>query len=123
MAATHRWMNGRRATLASWRAAASSIGTPRVQALIGTPPSGWITSYERSLDMAGLLHLLVIVDHHPHEHEPAQRAHREDQGDRGDQSLPRCHHRSSPEVKDTLPVGPAAGGETGRSPQGQGGGE
>src|SRR5438552_15907876 len=56
MAATHRWMHGRRATLASCRAAASSIGTPRVQALIGTPPSGWITSYERSLDMAGLLH-------------------------------------------------------------------
>ena len=41
IAATQRWMKGMRATFSSWRNAASSIVTPRVQRLIGTPPSGW----------------------------------------------------------------------------------
>ena len=56
--ATHLWMNGMRATFRSCRAADSSIGTPRVHALIGTPPSAGITSYERSVDMS-LLRLLA----------------------------------------------------------------
>ncbi len=47
--ATHWWMNGIRATLRELRGAAASNGTPRVHALIGTPPSGW-TADERSVD-------------------------------------------------------------------------
>ena len=38
IAATWWKTNGSRATLASWRRASSSTGTPRVQSLTGTPP-------------------------------------------------------------------------------------
>src|SRR5262249_26472060 len=39
---------GSRATFLSWATAASSIGTPRTQALMGTPPPLSISSYPRS---------------------------------------------------------------------------
>ena len=37
IAATHLWMKGSEATCCSWRLAASSTGTPRIQALMGRP--------------------------------------------------------------------------------------
>jgi hypothetical protein len=46
MTATCLWMNGRRATFSIWRRAASSIGTPRVHALIGAPP---VSMYSKPL--------------------------------------------------------------------------
>ena len=45
IAATQRWMNGRRATLSSCCRATSSTATPRIHALIGTPPSARMVSY------------------------------------------------------------------------------
>ena len=44
MAATHLWMNGSAATFLSCFSAASSTGTPRVHALMGTRPSSVNTS-------------------------------------------------------------------------------
>ena len=38
IAATHRWMNGIFATFSSCAFASGSRGTPRVHALMGTPP-------------------------------------------------------------------------------------
>ena len=54
MTATCLWIKGRRATFSICVRAASSIGTPRVQALIGEPP---VSMYSKPLMFCSFLHV------------------------------------------------------------------